>query len=92
VWSDGWWRLYRVPGGTLVRGAELVSSDRSAVVVDAPRAGRVQVALWWSRWSSAQGPDGCIRPGDQQGWTTLEVRRPGRYVVTSSWRPTGRCG
>jgi hypothetical protein len=92
VWSDGWWRLYRVPGGALVRGADLVSSDRSAVVVEARRAGRVQIALWWSRWSSAEGPGGCIRAAEQQGWTTLEVRRPGRYVVTSSWRPTGRCG
>jgi hypothetical protein len=92
VWTDGWWRLYRVPGGALVRGATLVSSDRSALVVDAPRAGPVQIALWWSRWSSAEGPGGCVRPGERPGWTTLEVRRPGRYVVTSSWRPTGRCG
>ena len=31
-------------------------------------------------------------PGDRDGWTTLAADRPGRYVLTSSWRPRGRCG
>jgi hypothetical protein len=61
-------------------------------VVDVPRAGRLELAVRWSRWSSVEGPDGCVRPGDRAGWTSLTVRQPGRYVVTSSWRPAGRCG
>jgi hypothetical protein len=92
VWSDRWWRLFRVRGGGLLRGnADLVSSDRSQVVLDVPAAGRVEVALWWSRWTSGTGPGGCVSPGTRAGWTTLTVTRPGRYVLTSSWRPTGRC-
>jgi hypothetical protein len=92
VWSDRWWRLFRVRGGGLLRGnADLVSSDRSRVVLDVPAAGRIEVAIWWSRWTSGTGPGGCVSPGTRAGWTTLSVTRPGRYVLTSSWRPTGRC-
>jgi hypothetical protein len=92
VWSDSSWRLYQVSGGSTVHGdGTLVSSDRSQLVVDVPRAGTVDVALWWSRWSSVQGPDGCVRPGNREGWTTLVTDRPGRYVLTSSWRPQGQC-
>jgi hypothetical protein len=92
VWSDRWWQLFEVSAGGVVRGdGTLVSSDRSRLVVDVPAPGRVEVALWWSRWSSVQGPGGCVRPGDRDGWTTLTADRPGRYVLTSSWRPTGRC-
>ena len=92
VWSDRWWELFEVSAGGVVRGdGTLVSSDRSRLVVDVPAPGRVEVALWWSRWSSVQGPGGCVRPGDRDGWTTLTADRPGRYVLTSSWRPTGRC-
>jgi hypothetical protein len=92
VWSDGWWRLFRVDGGGMVRGpAVLRSSDRSQLVVDVRAPGRVAVAVWWSRWTSLAGPGGCVRAGDRDGWTTLEVRRPGRYVVGSAWRPGGRC-
>jgi hypothetical protein len=93
VWSDRWWRLFEVSGGGVVRGGgTLVSSDRSRLVVDVPRPGQVHVALWWSRWSSVEGPGGCVRPGTRDGWTTLTAERPGRYVLSSSWRPTGRCG
>jgi hypothetical protein len=93
VWSDRWWQLFRVSAGGVLHGnGALVSSDRSRLVVDVPVPGRVEVALWWSRWSSVEGPGGCIRPGKHTGWTTLSVDRPGRYVLTSSWRPTGRCG
>jgi hypothetical protein len=93
VWGDRWWRLFEVSGGGALTGdGTLVSSDRTRMVVDVPARGRVQLALWWSRWSSVQGPGGCVRPGDRGGWTTLVADRPGRYVVTSSWRPAGRCG
>jgi hypothetical protein len=93
VWSDRWWQLFEVSDGGVLHGnAALVSSDRSRLVVDVPVPGQVEVALWWSRWSSLEGPGGCIRPGDRTGWTMLSVDRPGRYVLTSSWRPTGRCG
>jgi hypothetical protein len=93
VWSDRSWQLFQVSDGGVVQGnGTLVSSDRSRLVVDVPAPGEVQVALWWSRWSSVEGPGGCVRPGDRDGWTTLTVDRPGRYVLTSSWRPSGRCG
>ena len=93
VWADRWWRLFEVPsGGVVTGGGTLVSSDRSRMVVDVPAPGRVEVALWWSRWSSLTGPGGCIRPGNRDGWTTLVADRPGRYVLTSSWWPAGRCG
>jgi hypothetical protein len=92
VWTDGWWRLFEVSGGGVVGGeARLVSSDRSRLVVDVPAPGQLDVALWWTRWSSVTGPDGCILPADRDGWTTLRADRPGRYVLTSSWRPSGRC-
>jgi hypothetical protein len=91
VWSDASWTLFRVPGGTMVRGAELVASDRSAVVVDVATPGRVDVAVHWSRWASVGGPAGCLRPGGPDGWTILEARRPGRYVISSAWRPSGHC-
>jgi hypothetical protein len=74
-----------------VHGADLVSSDRSAVVVDVTEPGPVDVAVWWSRWASLDGPDGCLRAGARDGWTTLDARRPGRYVISSAWRPSGRC-
>jgi hypothetical protein len=93
VGSDRWWRLFAVSGGGVVRGGgRLVSSDRSRLVVDVPAPGRVDVALWWSRWSSVDGPGGCVRKAARDGWTTLVVARPGRYVLTSAWRPVGRCG
>jgi hypothetical protein len=91
VWSDASWTLFRVQAGGMVRGAELVDSDRSAVVVDVGAPGRVDVAVQWSRWASVDGPDGCLRAGDRDGWTILDVRRPGRYVISSAWQPSGRC-
>jgi hypothetical protein len=93
VWADRWWRLFEVPGGGVVAGeGTLVSSDRTRMVVDVAVPGQVEMALWWSHWSSLHGPGGCVRPGERQGWTTLVADRPGRYVLTSSWQPTGRCG
>jgi hypothetical protein len=93
VWSDASWRLFQVSGGSAVRGnGTLVASDRSRLVVEVTHPGSVDVALWWSRWTSVEGPDGCVRPGNREGWTTLEVDRPGRYVLTSAWRPEGQCG
>jgi hypothetical protein len=93
VWSDRSWQLFEVSEGGVVHGdGALLSSDRSRMVVDVPAPGQVEVALWWSRWTSVEGPGGCVRPGDRDGWTTLTVDRPGRYVLTSSWRPSGRCG
>jgi hypothetical protein len=92
VWSDASWTLFRVPGGAMVRGAELVSSDRSAVVVDVTAPGRVDLALHWTRWATVEGPDGCLRPGDRDGWMILEAQQAGRYVISSSWRPSGHCG
>jgi hypothetical protein len=92
VWSDRSWQLFQVSGGSMVHGdGTLVSSARSRVVLDVPAPGQVDVALWWSQWSSVEGPGGCVRPADRDGWTTLTADRPGRYVLTSSWRPTGRC-
>jgi hypothetical protein len=93
VWADRSWRLFEVPGsGVVGAGGSLVASDRSRIVVEVAAPGQVEVALWWSRWSSVEGPGGCIRPGARRGWTTLVADRPGRYVLTSSWRPSGRCG
>ena len=92
VWADRWWRLFHVPGGGVVPvGGALVSSDRSRLIVDVGAPGQVEVAVWWSRWASLRGPDGCVRPGHRDGWTTIVAARPGRYVLTSSWRPSGRC-
>ncbi|TFV47841.1 hypothetical protein [Blastococcus sp. TF02A-35] len=92
VWSDRSWRLFEVAGGGMLRGeATLVSSDRSRVVVDVPAAGEVEVALRWSQWSSVEGPQGCVGPGGRDGWTTLRADRPGRFVLSSSWQPAGRC-
>jgi hypothetical protein len=92
VWADRWWRLFEVRGGGVVAGSgTLVSSDRSRMVVDVTAPGRIELAAWWSRWSSVAGPGGCVRAGHEDGWTTLVAARPGRYVLGSSWWPTGRC-
>jgi hypothetical protein len=92
VWADRWWRLFEVRGGGVVAGnGTLVASDRSRMVVDVTSPGRIELAVWWSRWSSSSGPGGCVRPGPRGGWTTLVAGRPGRYVLTSAWRPHGRC-
>jgi hypothetical protein len=93
VWADRGWRLFEVSNSGVVRGnGTLVSSDRSRLVVDVRRPGRVQVALQWSQWSSVSGPGGCIQPADRDGWTTLRADQPGRYVLTSAWQPSGQCG
>jgi hypothetical protein len=93
VWSDRWWRLFRVTGADVLHGdGTLVSSDRSRMVVNVHAPGTLEVALWWSRWSSVEGPGGCVAPGELGGWTTLRADRPGRYVLTSAWWPSGRCG
>jgi hypothetical protein len=92
VWDNRSWRLFEVSDGQAVTGGgTLVSSDRTRMVLDVTSPGRVEIALWWSRWSSVRGPNGCVRPGDRDGWTTLVAVRPGRYVLTSAWRPSGRC-
>jgi hypothetical protein len=92
VWADRWWRLFEVPGAGIVAGrGTLVASDPARLVVDVTAPGRIELAAWWSRWSSLSGPDGCVRPGHRDGWTTLAAVRPGRYVLSGSWWPTGRC-
>ena len=53
--------------------------------------GRVDVAVHWSRWASVEGPGGCLRPGEPDGWTILEAQHPGQYVISSAWRPSGHC-
>ena len=92
VWSDASWQLFQVSAGNVVHGnGVLLSSDRSRLVVDVPAPGRLEIALWWSQWSSVRGPGGCVGPGPRAGWTTLTVHLPGRYVLSGAWRPTGRC-
>jgi hypothetical protein len=80
-------------GGDLTAQAWWASwAGSNGAPVDLGWYGGVPVASYSPRWSSLEGPRGCVRPGNRQGWTTLVADRPGRYVLTSSWRPTGRCG
>ncbi|HET9691932.1 MAG TPA: hypothetical protein VFP61_12335 [Acidimicrobiales bacterium] len=83
VWqSSGWvlWRVDRSPG--LVSGpASLRSLEGNTVVLEARRPGQVVVRLRASRyWSLQPAAAGCVG-ATADGWTALQVTRPGRITL-----------
>ncbi|GII21939.1 hypothetical protein [Planosporangium mesophilum] len=91
VWRDRTWRLYAVVDpGPFVSGARLVESSGAGVTLVADAPGDVVVRVRWSRWSSLDGPAGCLAPRPDE-WTTVRVTRPGRYRLASSLSPRSHC-
>jgi hypothetical protein len=83
VWSDARWRLYRVTAATPIVAppAHVVVAGQAALTITAPQAGTLALRVRWSRFLTVQGPVGARVHSDGQGWTTLVVARPGRYVI-----------
>ncbi len=84
VWHDAHWRLWRVrDASSLVSGgATLVDLRISSFRLQATRPGESVVRVHWTRfWSVAVG-DACVWP-TPDGWTTVDVVRPGAVVVTA---------
>jgi hypothetical protein len=83
VYSDRDWTVWRVDGARpIVSGARLVSAGpaRIDLVADAPA--EVVLAVRWSRWLSVSA-GACLAPAADG--TRLELRRAGRFTVTSSY-------
>lgn len=92
VWGNTDWRLYAVVDPTPLVGApgRLVASDQARVRFITDQVGRVQVRVWWSRWLSLEGADGCLRPGSD-GWAEVAVRTPGEFSISSDLAPANHC-
>lgn len=84
LWRSNHWRLYAVSGapGIVSGPAELLSSGRTGLALDAYRAGPVTVRVRWNAdWYMAAG-EGCVaRDGS---WLTVQVDRPGPVTVALS--------
>jgi hypothetical protein len=81
VWSDRYWRLYRVEGspGVVAAPARLLSASDDELSVLAPRPGTLVVRVRYAaRWRIAAGAGSLVR--SPQGWISLRVPRP--EVVT----------
>ncbi|MFC0504354.1 hypothetical protein [Micromonospora costi] len=92
VARPGGWRLYEVvdPAPLVSPPAALVGSRTAGVRFTVDASADVLVRVRWSRWLSLEGVAGCLAPGPD-GWTSVRVREPGRYAVTSSLSPSRHC-
>jgi hypothetical protein len=83
AWSDSRWRLYRVWAATpiVAEPAHIVAADQAQLTISTPRAGTLALRVRWSRFLTVSGPGSAQVTSDGQGWTTLAVAKPGRYVV-----------
>jgi hypothetical protein len=84
VWSDAHWRLFKVtaPSPIVAPPGRLVDADQASLVISTPSAGRLAVRVRWSRFLQVNPGRPARLVPDGQGWTTLVVTQPGRYVVT----------
>lgn len=83
VWTDGKWELYAVssPQPIVRAPGRVVRSTQAEFGVAVPAAGRYRLQIRWSTLLDLRGPAGSLHPtGD--GWTYLDARRPGRYVLS----------
>jgi hypothetical protein len=90
AWEDESWIVYRVlQARPLVAApAELVTTDRTEMVLRSPSAAPVTVDVRWSRWLSLDG-NGCLeRAGDR---VLIRFYSPGVVTMTSSLQPVNRC-
>lgn len=94
VWHNQDWALYRVLGSQpLARNAQVISVHGNQVRLQVPHAGQVPLQIRWSdHLAVLDGTQpvslgirarGCLSQNGQ--WTTLHVRAPGSYVLTSDF-------
>jgi hypothetical protein len=83
VWHDAYWQLYKVKGSSPLASppATVTGSTPAQITLRMARAGTTVVRVHWSRWLRA-GDAVVARRG---AWTSLTVRRPGRYVLTAPY-------
>jgi hypothetical protein len=86
VWSDAYWRVFRVRGAVpLVSAPASVLRTTSAEIdVRVPRPGSVTVRVAYSPWLRAEG--GCLRKDGE--FTRLTVSEPGEYRISSEYGPS----
>jgi hypothetical protein len=84
VWSDARWRLFRVSAATpiIAPPAHVVEAGQAELTIVTPQSGALALRVRWSRFLTVRGPSVARVQSDGQGWTTLIVREPGRYVIS----------
>ena len=85
VWANADWRLYAVsqPAPVLGAPATAVRLTDTGAEFTAPAAGSYQALL---RWSPYLVVDGGTVSRDPSGNLTVDVPRPGRYLLHAVWR------
>lgn len=88
VWRNEHWRLYAVrTPGALVRGSgRAVALSNGDLVLDAARAGRLDVRVRPSPYWAVTSGTGCVER-DPGGWTRVDARRPGRLRLAIRFAP-----
>lgn len=88
VWRSAHWRLYALTApGPLVRGAgRAVALGATDVVIDAARAGPLDVRVRSSPYWALTGGSGCLRSGPK-GWMRVDAHRPGRLRLAIRFAP-----
>ncbi|MBW8480926.1 MFS transporter [Actinomadura sp. PM05-2] len=89
VWSDDYWRLYRVadPVPLVALPSTVARVDAAELAVDVPAAGVTTLRIAWSPWLNVRGGGtaghGCLeRDGD---FVRLHAPGPGRYTVSARY-------
>lgn len=87
VWSDRYWKIYRVRDARPLVSApgQVRHAGEADLVLGMPRAGTVTVRIAHSPWLRAEGA--CVRANGP--WTEVTVSRAGEYRLTSGYA-TGR--
>jgi hypothetical protein len=90
VWTNGSWIVFAVRSPTPVvqAPARITKADRTALVMESPRAAQVDVIVRWSPWLSVSGPGCVVQRGDL---TAVRFSGPGVVTLSSSLRPVGHC-
>ena len=92
VWSDEHWVVWRFTKPRPIAGlpVEVVSTNRTSIVLRSPRAAYVDLVVRWSRWLSVRGPACLEKHGS---WTRIRFTAAGTATVSSALRlrPVGHC-
>ncbi|GAC1444723.1 MAG: hypothetical protein NVSMB55_22070 [Mycobacteriales bacterium] len=92
VWSDEHWVVWRFTRARPIAGkpVEVVSTSRTTIVLQSPRAAYVDLVVRWSRWLTVRGP-ACLEK--HSSWTRVRFTGAGTATVSSALRlrPVGHC-
>jgi hypothetical protein len=92
VWSDRHWVIWRFSEGKPIASppVEVLSTDRTRIMLRSPTRAYVDLVVRWSRWLSVTGP-ACVEK--HGSWTRLRFLTAGDATVSSrlSLRPHGHC-